>query len=1073
MAKDLMGDFQNPGSEFRGAPFWAWNGKLDPETLRQQIRLMKDAGLGGFFMHSRVGLDTAYLSKEWFDCVNACVDEAAKLKMRAWLYDEDRWPSGAAGGLVTKNPKYQVRRLVATLCPGGKLPEDAPTRPALTTKAGKLIPQKLSWRPETVAMFTATVAGTQASRVKRVAKGALPKPAAGETVILFEVRRDAPSSWYNGGTYLDTMNHEAVRAFIRTTHDSYRANGKAAFGSTVPGIFTDEPDHSLTLWYGRDSFATPSLSWTDKLPAVFKRRYGYDLLPRLVDLLFDVEGSACAQTRYHYNDCCCHLFVDAFGRQIGEWCDTNKLLFTGHLMEEDSLVRQSDRVGACMRFYEHMQAPGMDMLTENWRIFATAKQVSSAARQFGRTWRVTETYGCTGWDFPFAGHKALGDWQLALGINLRCQHLSWYTMKGEAKRDYPAAIFHQSPWWNLYGKVEDYFARTHAVMTRGEEVRDVLMIHPVESVWTLCRCGWKEEQGERSPYYYDGDFLRTTDTLLAAHLDFDYGDEELLSRHGKVVAKRGAAPRLIMGRASYTVVVVPAVITLRATTLALLQKFHKAGGMVVFSANLPTQLDGVPAPAVTAFAETCIRAGGTDLVKAVETASRRVSIADAATGAEIAPALYLLREDKENLYLFICNTGEDFADSGNNRFVSLSRDRRLAFDAVAVRVFTPPGGAPQEFNAESGAACVADASADKSGWTIRTSLPALASRLFVIPKKAAKKGAVPACTAVTRTVRAEVLDQPLWPVRLSEANAAVLDRPRYRIGGKGAWQAAKEILRVDDDVRTALGVECRGGAMCQPWAREKPATPRRTTVELAYAFTVKEIPSGDLFLALEEPGACVITLNGTAVPTTEDCGWWTDPSLRKIRLEPAALRTGVNTLTVTVDYPETHAGLEVCYLLGTFGSAVRNETEVALTAPPASLAIGDWCEQGLAFYAGHAAYTAVVQPKPAAGERVFVTVPEYRGVAVRVLIDGQPAGMVGWQPNEIEITPFVKEGRPVELAVEVIGHRRNSHGSLHCAEKWPGWHGPNTFKHGQTPWCEGYNLVPCGLMAAPVIEYRK
>ena len=91
-----------------------------------------------------------------------------------------------------------------------------------------------------------------------------------------------------------------------------------------------------------------------------------------------------------------------------------------------------------MRFYEHMQAPGMDLLTERWRIYDTAKQVSSVARQFGRKWRLTETYGCTGWDFPFAGHKALGDWQTALGINLRCQHLYWYTMKGEAKRDYPA-----------------------------------------------------------------------------------------------------------------------------------------------------------------------------------------------------------------------------------------------------------------------------------------------------------------------------------------------------------------------------------------------------------------------------------------------------------------------------------------------------------------------------------------------------------------------------------------------------------------------------------------------------------
>ena len=156
--------------------------------------------------------------------------------------------------------------------------------------------------------------------------------------------------------------------------------------------------------------------------------------------------------------------MTAYSKQIGEWCDRNGLLYTGHVLEEDSLSRQVATTSACMRFYEYMQAPGMDMLTERRRIYDTAKQVSSAARQFGRKWRLTETYGCTGWDFPFAGHKALGDWQVALGINLRCQHLYWYTMLGEAKRDFPGPIGEQSPWWTHYAKVEDYFARLHAAL---------------------------------------------------------------------------------------------------------------------------------------------------------------------------------------------------------------------------------------------------------------------------------------------------------------------------------------------------------------------------------------------------------------------------------------------------------------------------------------------------------------------------------------------------------------------------------------------------------------------------------
>ena len=109
----MMKNFLSPGPEFRGAPFWAWNAKLEPEELRRQIRIFKEMGLGGFFMHSRVGLGTPYLSREWFDCIRACADEARKQGLKAHLYDEDRWPSGAAGSLVTRDDRYKARRCCA------------------------------------------------------------------------------------------------------------------------------------------------------------------------------------------------------------------------------------------------------------------------------------------------------------------------------------------------------------------------------------------------------------------------------------------------------------------------------------------------------------------------------------------------------------------------------------------------------------------------------------------------------------------------------------------------------------------------------------------------------------------------------------------------------------------------------------------------------------------------------------------------------------------------------------------------------------------------------------------------
>ena len=93
-------DFKNVPKKYRPIPFWSWNEKLDCEETRDQIKLMDEAGLGGFFMHARGGLQTEYMGEEWFSNVEASICEAEKRGMGAWAYDENGWPSGFGSGLV-------------------------------------------------------------------------------------------------------------------------------------------------------------------------------------------------------------------------------------------------------------------------------------------------------------------------------------------------------------------------------------------------------------------------------------------------------------------------------------------------------------------------------------------------------------------------------------------------------------------------------------------------------------------------------------------------------------------------------------------------------------------------------------------------------------------------------------------------------------------------------------------------------------------------------------------------------------------------------------------------------------
>ncbi len=52
------------------------------------------------FIHPRPGLITEYLSDNWFDLYKYTVDKGKELGMKVWIYDENSYPSGFAGGHV-------------------------------------------------------------------------------------------------------------------------------------------------------------------------------------------------------------------------------------------------------------------------------------------------------------------------------------------------------------------------------------------------------------------------------------------------------------------------------------------------------------------------------------------------------------------------------------------------------------------------------------------------------------------------------------------------------------------------------------------------------------------------------------------------------------------------------------------------------------------------------------------------------------------------------------------------------------------------------------------------------------
>lgn len=563
-------EFLNPGSAYRGKPFWAWNGKQELPELLRQIDEFEKMGFGGFFIHSRTGLITDYLGDEWFEHIRACAEYAYGKGMETWLYDEDRWPSGTCGGLVTKNPEYRAK-YISEYDRDVDLP----------------ILGRFAVKPDTCEYKTVNGAGD------------VP---AGYEYKVYAVEEMRGSEFYNGYTYLDTLSKAAVEAYIASTHELYRQKVGDMFGKQIKGIFTDEPHRGgiFTSFSVSNANRENMCPYTAGLFAAYRQHHGDDLAANLPALFYSCPN----RTAVRYIETLERLFVDAYGRTYADWCRANNLIMTGHILHEDNLASQTVMSGSMMRFYEVMDYPGIDNLSMTNNCYQAAIQCVSSARQHGKKIILSELYGASGWDSGIEQLKQTGDWQAYFGINLRCPHLAWYTMRGEAKRDYPQSFLHTSLGAD-FRTVEDYFARLGYLAANTERVCDTLVIDPVERMWAQVRKGWIDgltATGSQAQQI-ERDYTNLVKELMARHVYFDLACEADLPKAEIVRGAVGAEIRI--GKARYKTVIFDGG-DCRDTTRETVEKFAAAGGKVIKSASEATPDLGITADeklAVTAFAD--------------------------------------------------------------------------------------------------------------------------------------------------------------------------------------------------------------------------------------------------------------------------------------------------------------------------------------------------------------------------------------------------------------------------------------------------------------------------------------
>lgn len=487
-------DFKNVPKKYRPVPFWSWNEKLNTEETRRQIDVMDKAGMGGFFMHARGGLQTEYMGEEWFDNVKASADEAERRGMYAWAYDENGWPSGFGAGKINgKGLKYQQKYLRVDDKTDGE---------------------------NTIAVI-------------------------GGNRFYYDVNP----------FYVDLLDADVTKAFIDEIYEPYYKR----FKNDITGFFTDEPQISRN-----------GLPWSLILPSEYEKAYGEEIYPHLNELFEDVGDYK--ETRVKYWKLITDLFSKNFAKQIYDWCTERGLAFTGHLVCEETFVSQAFPNGAVMPLYEYFTIPGMDNLSRNINTSLISYQLGSAAAQTGKKQVLSETFALCGHNVSFEELKGIYEHQMVHGINLLCQHLEGYSLRGIRKRDYPPALFSQQPWWDRYKIFNDTMSRTGMILSEGKCDYDVLVLHPQTTAWSYI--GGKNF--DKAEQYYD-EYLDFIHDLDNKHIPFHLGDETLIERHGRV-----DGDKFIVGEMTYkTIVMPPFECMLLDTTKKLFDEFKKNGGKII------------------------------------------------------------------------------------------------------------------------------------------------------------------------------------------------------------------------------------------------------------------------------------------------------------------------------------------------------------------------------------------------------------------------------------------------------------------------------------------------------------
>ncbi len=559
--RQLREAFAKPPADARILMRWWWFGPaVTKSELESEMRLMKEAGIGGFEVQPVYPLalddpgqgirNLPFLSPEFLDALRFTSRMARELGLRMDLTLGSGWPFG--GPAITRDlaaGRLRCERVAAG--PGER-------RVALPP---------LSPEEKLIAAFLAD--GQTIRRLELPSAGpvTLPPDAGSGGAILFfissqtgmMVKRAAVGA---EGPVLDHYSRAALDRYLRAVGDPLLA----AVGSDLPGaVFCD----SLEV-FGSD--------WTRDFPAEFRKRRGYDLIPHLPSLVGD--GGDAGAIRHDWGLTLTELAEENFLIPLQDWARRHGTRLRIQAYGTPPVALSSNRL------VDLPEGEG-----SFWNRFTSTRWATSAGHLFGRnvissetwTWLHSPAFRATPLDL-----KAEADRHFLQGVNQLVGHGWPYSPEAAGEPGWrlyaAAALNHHNPWWIVMPDLALYLQRLSFLLRQGRPVNDVALYLPVSDARAAAAPGRVSINDALQNMFGRSAVIPR---ILEAGYGFDFVDDVAISEHSR--PENGS---LNVNGARYAVVVLPNVERIPVETYRKLEEFVRGGGKLIATRRAPSRAPG-------------------------------------------------------------------------------------------------------------------------------------------------------------------------------------------------------------------------------------------------------------------------------------------------------------------------------------------------------------------------------------------------------------------------------------------------------------------------------------------------